>query len=1115
MSKKFTVLLCILALALTLSGVFAQNVRVNAYEQADVLSTSLTTVTEEGEKAIDPAWDATALGDTSVEYANGVSENYLYLTGEPMQMQFATPITQHKDVVLEFDYMAESNANSYMGYMQFGPFAGRNSANMSEGTWPMFNYLSQQVIDSTISGGAYVMKIQDLREGADAPVQDTATFNYGFVPGNRIRMTFEVESGDAYIAQKPIGSDAEFTDDVRIVGFMQGPTDHQISESAPCYFMWCTYRQLMLGDVVLRYRDGEIIHDVNFDTDLRLHWGNFLNGYHMINVDRPTWQVVSPIFDGMNTGERLVLKEEIVKTEAWASTKKTVFEVNTAIRMIDMTAADQSFGFLFGMQNADDAWNAEGVVYVKFWRDANFTGYMDVLRGGVPVYTNPVPLDNLLRNNYALRIVGYSDGQVEIYINGVIRGGYSAGDMYGKMAIVSEGEGESRFGFGSDFTVTRYADVVYEGADQAINFNALQGSEEPAYVDEAKWYMNSTSAAFFADEEAAKGLHVAEDGTLFFEGTTDGSMFAPKGQYGNFILEFDFYNFAAADKPAQRTDEWTHGYSSLGVSFGKSSYDANWASAKILMFDTETLVFQALNDSPVTTGSAPISTAGKWNRFKIVAQNNTVTVYACELTEGKEDYTSEDYVQVGQFTCQNQAGYVSFGSTEGGYFKVDKIRITNIDEGTDGYVDFAPIADDYGPANVTAVSGNEAYGTVTGGGACSLGDSVTVTAAAQPHYVFVEWQDASGATVSEEASYTFTVLSREVSLKAVFEAVSYNVTVAANDDTMGTVSGATSAVFGTEVTVSATANKYHSFVAWKDAEGTTVSESAEYTFSVAGNTSLTAEFARDSYTVTATANDAAYGTVSGAATVQGGDSVTLTATANSGYTFVRWEDASGNSLSTSAEYTFVPESDVMVIAVFSETPVTITVTVSDEAHGTVTGGGTYAEGASVTLTATAKSGYKFVRWEDADGTSVSTDAEYTFTASADATYKAVFEVKNVTITATVSDEAHGTVTGGGTYAEGASVTLTATAKSGYKFVRWEDADGTSVSTDAEYTFTASADATYKAVFEAEETDSDPADPGTDDKDEPAETGCGSAVAGGYLALGAICVLAACVLFRKR
>ncbi|MDD6058519.1 MAG: DUF4214 domain-containing protein [Clostridiales bacterium] len=65
-----------------------------------------------------------------------------------------------------------------------------------------------------------------------------------------------------------------------------------------------------------------------------------------------------------------------------------------------------------------------------------------------------------------------------------------------------------------------------------------------------------------------------------------------------------------------------------------------------------------------------------------------------------------------------------------------------------------------------------------------------------------------------------------------------------------------------------------------------------------------------------------------------------------------------------------------------------------------------------------------------------------------------------------AEAAGGVVSGGGTYRENTFVTVTATANSGYRFVRWLE-HGNEVSTQASYSFDAAANRTLVAVFEAE------------------------------------------------
>ena len=62
----------------------------------------------------------------------------------------------------------------------------------------------------------------------------------------------------------------------------------------------------------------------------------------------------------------------------------------------------------------------------------------------------------------------------------------------------------------------------------------------------------------------------------------------------------------------------------------------------------------------------------------------------------------------------------------------------------------------------------------------------------------------------------------------------------------------------------------------------------------------------------------------------------------------------------------------------------------------------------------------------------------------------------------------GTVSGAGSYTVGSTVALTATANSGYRFVRWTES-GTEVSTSTTYTFTCTGSRTLVAVFEKEQS----------------------------------------------
>lgn len=139
----------------------------------------------------------------------------------------------------------------------------------------------------------------------------------------------------------------------------------------------------------------------------------------------------------------------------------------------------------------------------------------------------------------------------------------------------------------------------------------------------------------------------------------------------------------------------------------------------------------------------------------------------------------------------------------------------------------------------------------------------------------------------------------------------------------------------------------------------------------------------------------------------------------------------------------------------------INVEANNASWGSVTGGGIYDQGANVTITAEPNSGYDFLKWTK-DGVEVTTNASYSFTATENATYTAVFGEHSVTYY-TISTEASpveaGYVEGGDVYAEGETATLFAVAFPGWDFERWSDGN-----TDNPRTVTVTGDATYTALF---------------------------------------------------
>ncbi len=291
---------------------------------------------------------------------------------------------------------------------------------------------------------------------------------------------------------------------------------------------------------------------------------------------------------------------------------------------------------------------------------------------------------------------------------------------------------------------------------------------------------------------------------------------------------------------------------------------------------------------------------------------------------------------------------------------------------------------------------------------------------------------------------------------------SFTVTVAANPNDGGNVTGGGTYNQGTSCTVTATANTGYSFTNWTE-NGNVVSTDANYTFTVEGDRNLVANFQTQTYSITASADPSAGGNISGSGAFNYGQSCTLTALANQGYTFVNWTK-NGTQVSTNASYTFTVTESAAYVAHFQIQSYTITASADPSAGGNVSGGGTFNYSQSCTVHATANEGYTFINWTE-NGAQVSANADYTFTVISNRTLVAHFSTQGYVITAVATPEEGGVVSGSGGYNFGEVCTLTATANVGYTFVNWTK-DNTEVSTEPTYSFTVTETATFVAHFSA-------------------------------------------------
>jgi len=261
------------------------------------------------------------------------------------------------------------------------------------------------------------------------------------------------------------------------------------------------------------------------------------------------------------------------------------------------------------------------------------------------------------------------------------------------------------------------------------------------------------------------------------------------------------------------------------------------------------------------------------------------------------------------------------------------------------------------------------------------GTNIVLRAAANAGYEFYKWEVVSGDAAlanSLSPNTSFTMPDTDVYIMAYFEAIPQNFTisVAATDPAFGSAqSDLQSATSGTQVRVTATANIGFEFDRWEVVLGTITladANSETTTFTMPDNdVSVRATFKPIVYNISVSSANQVHGiaevTPSDASI---GDRVTITATANPGFTFDRWEVLSGgavvSNISSPTETITMPASDVTIRAHFREMVFIVTTSVSGE--GTVIAS-TYAaqSGATVGITATSAAGFEFYRWEVVTG----------------------------------------------------------------------------------------------------------------------------------------------------
>jgi hypothetical protein len=388
------------------------------------------------------------------------------------------------------------------------------------------------------------------------------------------------------------------------------------------------------------------------------------------------------------------------------------------------------------------------------------------------------------------------------------------------------------------------------------------------------------------------------------------------------------------------------------------------------------------------------------------------------------------------------------------------------------------------PYNLTISSTAGGSVTAPGEGAFiyNVGTAVSLVAAPDTGYRFVNWTGDVGNIANVNAVSTTITMNGDYSITANFEELAeYDLTTSSSAGGSVTVPGEGTFTYydDTVANLVATADSGHYFFNWTGDVDTIASVNAPTTtITMNDDYSVTANFklippGKVALTTSSNAGGSVITPGEGAFIYNVGTVVSLVATPDTGYRFVNWTGDVGTIADVNAASTTITMNGHYSIAANFEELAEYDLTTSSSAGGSVTVPGegtfTYYDGTVANLVATADSGYYFVNWTGNVGTIADVNAPTTtVTMNDDYSVTANFEqIPSGKAALTTSSTAGGSVTNPGEgaflYDVGTVASLVAEAEEGCSFVNWTgdvgtiadaNAPSTTITMNGDYSITA-------------------------------------------------------------
>ncbi len=351
---------------------------------------------------------------------------------------------------------------------------------------------------------------------------------------------------------------------------------------------------------------------------------------------------------------------------------------------------------------------------------------------------------------------------------------------------------------------------------------------------------------------------------------------------------------------------------------------------------------------------------------------------------------------------------------------------------------------------------SETGGRVEGSGTHEHGTYADIKAIPDEGYVFDGW-NGTGITDSSQQS-TSILMDQNHSITANFrirDPEKFLLSISESPEAGGASQGSDEYGSGSLVTILAIPHTGYSFISWSGPGITDFSE-ANTTVLVEQDVNITANFSLNSHELTISTS------AGGSATGQGSHSyrtqAEIIATPSTGYSFSHWNGdgiSDPNSPSTTVDMTM----DRSISAIFSINFHKLSI--SSQIGGSVSNGGDFEYNSEAGISATPLQGYYFTGWT---GTGISSSSEANTSVLMNEDRSVTANFSKIALHLGVTSMEGGSVTSGGTFDYGSTITILAEALDGYAFSHW-DGDAVADPKSAQTFILLEKNSSVVAVFE--------------------------------------------------